>query len=142
MRKPTGGFNKPVQWGPWIRDELSQGQQTWGYSLYSAYARFVRSFPLRRGGLRRVASYQSWTTYLYILRTLNLIEYVLDENGDIKTEESVGKDGLPVRTDGKASLHGAPGLAPRYYFQAVMANIASPAWGDPWRAFHELGGVK
>lgn len=123
-RKPTGGFMKPVQWGPWIRDELSDGHQTWGYELYSAYAAHVRTFPTRNKGKRRVASYRSFTTYLYVLRELGLVEYVREDDGEIKKEEASGKDGLP-----------APDLAPRHYFQVVMNRIGDQAWGDPWFAY-------
>ena len=123
-RKPTGGFMKPVQWGLWIRDTLADGHQTWGYQLYSDYANHSRSFPIRGRGKRRVASYRTFTTYLYVLRELGLIEYIRDETGEILKEEAHGKDGNPT-----------PDLAPRHYFRAVMNRINEQAWGDPWFAY-------
>jgi hypothetical protein len=123
-RPHTGGFLKPVQWGPWIRDTLSDGHQTYGYELYSQYKAYSQSFPTRRGTKRRVASYRTFTTYLYVLRELKLIEYVLDKDQNILTSEATGKDGLP-----------APDLAPRHYFRAVPVRLGDQAWGDPWFAY-------
>lgn len=123
-RRPTGGFVKPVQWGPWISDTLSDGHQTWGYELFSAYAKYVRSFPLRNNNRRHVASYRTFTTYLYVLRELGLIEYVRDPDGAILTAEAHGKDGLPT-----------PDLSRRHYFRAVLNRINDQAWGDPWYAY-------
>ena len=124
-RKLTGGFMKPVQWGPWIRDELVGGRETWGYQLYGEYKAYVLSFPLRGNkGKRRVGSYRSFTTYLYVLRELGLIENVREEDGEIKKQEAMGKDGNPT-----------PDLSPRYFFRAVMSKIGDIAWGDPWFAY-------
>ena len=124
MRKPTGGFNKPVQWGPWINDTLSDGRQSHGYELYRQYKQHCLSFPLRRDGKRRTCSESTFRHYLYVLRELGLVEYVRDAAGDIQTSTAHGKDGNPT-----------PDLAARNYLHAVMGRLGDAAWGDPWTAY-------
>lgn len=124
MKRRTGGFLKPVQWGPWIHDTLSDGRQTHGYELYSEYKAYSQSFPTRRGTKRRVGSYRTFSTYLYVLRELGLIEYVRDKDNNILTSQAMGKDGQP-----------APDIAPRHYFRATPGKLNDSAWGNPWFSY-------
>ena len=128
-RDPSrGGFRRPVQLSLWIRDHLSDGQETWAYRLYGDYSNEMRAIPLsRKRGLRKVMKYESFLHYLYILRRLGLIEYVTTAGGEIYQETAEDKGGTERDY-----------LAPRNYFRAVLSRIGDSAWNQIWDAYRGI----
>ena len=79
-------------------------------------------------GKRKVCSYHSFLTYLYMLRSLGLIEYVM-EDGEIAGDEPLDKGGNP-----------APQLSKTHKFH--ISEIGNPteipgAWSDFQKAYRE-----
>lgn len=120
-----GGFRRPIQLSLWIRDQLAGGRETYAGELYGDYSAAVRTIPLARGrrGIRKPISYHGFLCYLYAMRELGLIEYVMT-NDEVYEEEAQDKGGNP-----------APYLAKRRYFKANMSNIGDSAWANIWQAY-------
>lgn len=120
-----GGFRRPIQLSTWIRDELADGRETYAQQLYGGYSAAVRAIPFARGrkGTRKPISYHGFLSYLYALRQLGLIEYVMS-NGDVYEEEAMDKGGNP-----------APHLAKRRYFRADISRLGDAAWENIWLAY-------
>ncbi len=122
--KVSGWSPGRLQLSLFIRDYLADGKESWAHAIYGAYALAVLETPLHRGrGRRKVISYHGFLNYMYMLRKLGLIEYVL-EDGEIKTDEALDKGGNP-----------AP-LAKRQYIRAVMDRLGDPAWHNLHRALY------
>jgi len=133
IERARGGFVKPIQLSLYIRDQLAAGAEFWGNELYSMYKEAIQKAyraidearpPKRRKGKRKIISYAGFRIYLYVLRRLGLIEYIL-EDGEIKGDVPLLKDGI---TD-------APFLSKTHYFRAVISRINDPAWQNIWQAY-------
>ena len=127
--KPTGGFRRPVQLSTWIRDQLADGRETHAYALYGDYVTLMKELPLaRKRGRRSLIKPESFRNYLYILRRLGLIQYVIDPStGKPREEMALDKGGNP-----------APQMAMRLYIRANMARIGDPAWEQIWDAYEAM----
>jgi len=123
-----GGFqSKRVQLSLFVRDFLANGQESYAGEIYTAYKETAQAIPLYKSKRKRkVASYGTFRNYMWMFRTLGLIEYLRDASGEIDTEEAQMKGGVGP----------APHLAPKHYIQAVMSKISDPAWQNPARALY------
>ena len=125
-RRIGGWYPGRIQLTTFIRDFLSSGEESWAHEIYMAYKRAAEGTPLRRGKRRRkTISYHGFLNYMYMLRKLGLIEYLLTTTGEVDTEEARDKSGAP-----------APHLAPRRFIRAVMGKINDPAWQNPHEALY------
>lgn len=128
--RKKGGFIKPIQLSLFIRDQLVDGTETWGYDLYKMYKETAQAIPTARKTKRKVISYNGFQHYLYVLRRLGLIEYVTTPDGEILSDtahEKGGPDAAP-----------APQLAPTRFFRAVPGRLGDPAWGNIWKAYEGI----
>lgn len=122
-----GGFRRPIKFGPFIRDFLSVNPETWAYEVYRAYKEALEAIPLsRKRGKRRVPSYHSFSKYLWILRQLGLIEYVMTPEGEIKMESSLDHAGVETEWTGQHPL---------LIFRAVAGELGNLNWEYPWQAY-------
>ena len=128
--RKRGGFVKPIQLSIFIRDQLTGGVETWGYDLYKMYKEAAQAIPTARKTKRKVISYNGFQHYLYVLRRLGLIEYVLTPEGEILSDTAHEKGGPD------AAL--APQLAPTRFFRAIPDRLNDPAWGNIWEAYREI----
>jgi hypothetical protein len=126
LPKVGGWFPGRVQLSLFIRDYLSDGQESWSYEIHQAYKKAIEAIPRHRGqSKRKVISYHGFLNYMYMLRQLGLIEYLRTTTGEIDTEEAKDKGGGP-----------APHLAPKHFIQANMGRINDPAWQNPHKALY------
>ena len=131
-----GGFHKPTMVGPWIRDKLSGGRETWSQELYGEFKDEMTAIPKavprklkrqRAGGKRKVMSFHSFRVYIYMLFRLNLIEYVYLPDGSIK-------EGPAHFTDGTVN----PKMPRVKYFHAVPGNLGSADWDNVWDSYRGI----
>lgn len=123
-----GWYPGRIQLGPFIRDFLSGGQESWEHEIYQAYKKAAKAIPVTKGKRkleRKVISFEGFRAYMHMLRKLGLVEYLRTPTGEIDTEEAVGRGG-----------QSAPYLAPRHFVQAVMSRIGDSAWQNPRRALY------
>ena len=126
--KAIGGWSEGrVQLSHFIRDYLSERNESWAQYIHSAYAATITDIPRQRGKVKRKhISYHGFLVYMNMLRRLGLIEYVEGPDTEavpgqmIKTEES-----------------DAPQLsAKRHYVKIVDDRIDDSAWNNPRLALY------
>lgn len=128
MQRPTigGWYLGRIQLSTFVRDFLSNGEESWAHEIYMAYKRAAEGVPLQRGkGKRKVISYHGFLDYMYMLRKLGLIEYLMTATGEVDTEEATGGGGVS-----------APYLAPKRFIKAVISRINDPAWQNPHQVLY------
>jgi len=122
--------------GPWIRDKLSGGRETWSQELYGEFKAEMIAIPLaapktkkrqRAGGKRRVMCWDSFRVYIYMLFRLRLIEYVFNPDGSIKDDDAHFTDG---------SIN--PRLPRIQYFRAVQNNLGNADWDNVWLSYRGI----
>lgn len=137
-RQPHIGGWSPgrLQLSTFIRDSLAQVEATWGYSIYSAYRKAMKEEPTRKGKKkRRAISFASFSNYMYLLRRLGLIEYVLDDDGEIVTEDPE-RGNVPGELWVDDEDAGIKGGAKRQLIRIVPGKVGDPAWINPRKALY------
>jgi len=126
-------FNNDISLSQFVREAFMDGQPHHAEEVHRAYVTAVEALPPpSRGGKRRSCSYSSFRSLMYILRRLNLIEYVLDESGEVAT--------VPAHQRGTKNLYASqmsenPDLAPARLLRIVPGAESNLSWRDPWGFF-------
>jgi len=134
--RKRGGFQRPLAFGPWLKEALIGAGITYGEQLYRSYKFAMEEayekldeeagVPPTQRKKRHIMSQGTFRTYLFILRKLGWIEAV------------IGKDGKQLETP--AHLHGlgieVDYLAKIKWFKISAAGEASD-WTDIFRSYRE-----
>lgn len=89
------------------------------------YQLYLQSHP--KSPKRRCINYNGFLHYIYLMRQLNLVDYVMLTPTTPKTKKAHQKSnpGTP-----------APGIKPARLFQLVTTNLGSSAWDNVWQAMY------
>ena len=120
-----------IQLSTWIRDQLQDGDIAWSQRLHRDYTEAMAAIPLKtrartgpgrpaKGGKRKAISYEGFRHYIVIIRSLGLIENVINPGISDAPEMRVKRGAVATRTN--------PILSKRQFFRAVLSRLNDPAW--------------
>lgn len=98
-------YTKPIRFGPWLRDYLSDGGEHYANEVYHAYKRAHRlayqtwyeesNIPVSKRQIHKQMGRTTFINYLWFLRKLQWIAYVPDpsEPDGIRKQRSISPTG-------------------------------------------------